>query len=647
MTLRQYVIAASCCEKAPASGVKSEDLPCSSQTDEARGQASVKASEMFLSLIVSAGLLSSGLSGGADQPLKDTLQVATVTADKGVVVSRTDTLSSVHSFSVSDVLLRNSGLHVGDNGGLSGLKTVSLRGMGSAHTAIYVDGLRVGNVQSGQNDLGMLDAGIFEAAVVDYAQNSVSFKTLRPRFTDSGVAGKVRLDGGSFGTWLPSVRLDFRLSEDISLSANASAVFSEGNYPYGGGQFRANNDVRQMRGGVDLFGVMPEGEWHMKAFYNAARRGTPGSVDWPSEDRQDDRNAFLQFAVNKKFTPVYSLNLASKISYDDIAYTSAWGDSRYGQTEFQLNSSHGFQIRRWWKLSIAADVMWDALASSNYDASRLTAFSALASSFRTDRLSADLAVEYNGAFDSGMPARTAFSPSVGLKWNAFKGMSMTAFGRRAFRIPTFNELYYVGYGNPKLKPENAWLSGVGLDFRRTFGEAWTIVAKTDGFFNYLTDKIISAPSPEDPAIWAPYNVGRVRSAGLDIRAGFVHSGIWHYSVNVSWTFQSAVDMTPDSHTYGTQIPYVARNTVIVDGELSWKGWSLLPVWQLRAGRTDGTGELPDWNSLDITLVKAFSFSGCGLTAKISARNIADMRYEVVSGYPMPGRNMICGIEFKF
>ena len=595
-----------------------------------------------------AGLLSAGLSGGIDEPSVDTLQVAVVTADKGVVVSRADTLLSAGSFTVSEVLQKSPSLHVGDNGGLAGLKTVSLRGMGSAHTAVYIDGVRVGNVQSGQNDLGMLDAGAYESAVVDYAQNSVSFNTARPKFGTSPVAGNVRFSAGSFGTYMPSARLDFRLSERVSLSANASGAFSKGNFSYGDGLVRENNDLSQVRAGLDLFGRVAGGEYHVKAYYNDAERGTPGSVDWPSDDRQKDMNAFVQGTLRKNFSTLYTLRLSSKASYDDIFYTSSWGDSRYGQTELQLNSAHDFQIRKWWKLSLAADVQWDGLESSNYSASRFTALTALASSFRTDRFAADVALEYAGAFDRGAKDRSAVSPSVGLRYAVAQGLEITAFGRRAYRVPTFNELYYVGYGNPDLKPEDAWMTGIGADFERQLADSWTVNAKVDGFYNMLADKITSAPSEADPNIWMPYNIGKVQSAGVDVVAGIEHAGEWRYSFNVKWSYQSALDMTPGSYSYGTQIPYIARNTVIVDGSIAWKGWNFIPLWQFRGGRSDGTGELPDWNTLDVTVAKSVDLGSIGtLVLKLSVRNALDNRYEMVSGYPMPGRSITGGLELRF
>ena len=128
---------------------------------------------MFLtSLLIAAGLLV------AETP--DTLQAVTIVADKGVVVSRTDTVALRADGTATQALLRIPGLGISDYGGLAGLKGVSLRGLGTAHTDIYLDGVRVSNFQSGQNDLGMLPMETLGSAVVDYAQNSVSFRTAKP-----------------------------------------------------------------------------------------------------------------------------------------------------------------------------------------------------------------------------------------------------------------------------------------------------------------------------------------------------------------------------------------------------------------------------------------------------------------------------------
>jgi len=602
---------------------------------------------MLFSILL-AGLISADLHPGNDMPAADSLNAVTVTATMSMAVSRTDSLSVRNSFTVSEVLQQCPGLHVGDNGGSAGLKTVSLRGLGSAHTSLFLDGVRVGNVQSGQNDLGMIGIEDCGEVIVDYAQNSVSFMTRRPVFRSGPVAGNIRLSAGSFGTYVPYARFDFRLGEKLALSANVSGNISEGDFKYGDGLVRINNDLKQIRGGLDLFGDMRRGDYHVKAYYNAAERGTPGSAAWPSDDRQSDRNFLFQGVVKKKFTSFYDLRLSAKVSYDDIHYTSEWGDSNYGQTEFQLNSTHGFHIKPWWRMSFMADIQWDGLRSSNYEASRLTTFSAIETSFTTSRLNLDMAVEYNGAFDRGAINRYSFSPSLDASYSILKGFDIVAFARRAFRIPVFNELYYVGYGNPDLNPEDAWLTDIGLDFNRRIADSWLVRAKTDFFYNRLKDKITSAPNPEDPNFWQPYNIGKVRSTGIDLVAALEHRGDWIYGLDTRYSYQSAVDMTPESHSYGMQIPYVARHTVVLNGYVEWKGWNMNPLWQFRSGRTDGTGVLPSWNTLDLTFSKSLRMGKIGvLGLKFSVKNVFDSRYEIVSGYPMPGRSCIGGAIFEF
>ena len=65
-------------------------------------------------------------------------------------------------------------------------------------------------------------------------------------------------------------------------------------------------------------------------------------------------------------------------------------------------------------------------------------------------------------------------------------------------------------------------------------------------------------------------------------------------------------------------------------------------------RFDALGEMPDWNTLDARFGKTFRLGNLGcLGLKVIGRNLLDCRYETVSGYPMPGRSLLGGLEFKF
>ena len=226
----------------------------------------------------------------------------------------------------------------------------------------------------------------------------------------------------------------------------------------------------------------------------------------------------------------------------------------------------------------------------------------------------------------------------------FEGFDAVAFARRAYRVPVFNELYYVGYGNPSLRPEDAWLSDIGVEYSCTIAKGLTLISKVNAFYNFITDKIISAPTAEDPNIWAPDNIGRVRSTGVDAAAAVGSSkGSFRCHASVKYSYLSSIDK--DS---GTQVPYTAKHVAVADADVSWKKWSLNALWQIRAARSDSYGSMPDWNTLDISASKSFSLAKAGeLVLKLIVRNIFDCRYETVSGYPMPGRSFMGGIEYKF
>lgn len=576
----------------------------------------------------------------------DTLASAVVTADKGVVVSRTDAFHFKNVLSVPDALQRFSGLYVSDLGGYSGLKTVSLRGMGSAHTSIYVDGVRVGNVQSGQTDLGLLGLENFDLVKVDYAQNSVLFSTARPVFAPgSNVAGRFSVKGGSFNTLLPYGRVDWRLNNRISMSVNLAGTFSQGNFPYADSLKRNGNDISLVRAGVDFFGLMDGGQWHLKAFANGSDRGTPGSASWPSTDRQKDKNAYVQGTMNKHFSPLYELLLSGKVSYDDLAYKSSYGNSDYDQREGQLNSSHIFTLADWWKVSVAADVQYDKLKSDNYDAKRFGYVASLGTAVALDKFSADAALEYDGAKDIDHKNWSCVSPSLSLRYELLKGLDFVAFGRRAYRIPMFNELYYAGYGNPDLKAEDAWLTDAGLQWNEALDENWTLGAKADGFYNFLKNKIVSAPSTTNPAVWLPYNVGKVRSLGADLSADLAYrSGDWKTSFIANYSYQKATDRSDSkSATYGQQIPYIAKHTMSLVADGMWRTWEAEAVWNYRGGRRDSAGDMPDWNTLDLNLTKTFG----GLSLSVYLRNITDQHYELSTGYPLPGFSALAGISYRF
>ncbi len=617
---------------------------------------------LTVALLWAAAIPVSGHRSDTDGPVFtcDTIRTSVITAEKGITVSRRDTVALDGNRRIEDAMLKIPGLSVNDNGGFSALKTVSLRGLGSSQTDIYIDGIKVGNLMSGQTDIGMLGMWNLGAAIVDYAQNRIDFHTSIPKFRQKGdnhrkIAGSLLSKGGSFGTFIPAISLSIKCSDNITASINSEGLLSESH--------RENSDIRQIKGGIDLSGRSAGGNWKAKAFANASNRQSPGSITYPYLSEQKDINSFIQSSFNKEFSSLYSLNLSGRIAYDDMKYTDSYSESTYGQTETRINTSHIFSIREWISISYALGINWNILKSNQYinftssdgiAMHRLGGITSGGISINHKAISAELALEYSGAadFSSQGPEgkyRHCLSPSASISIWAAEGLSLSAFGRRAYRIPTFNELYYIGFGNTGLMPENAWLGDFGAEWHIRPAAFWKLGLKADIFCNWLKDKITAAPSPDDPNIWLPYNIGKIRTAGTDICFSARYS-IRELTAegSVRYSFQDSQIRTPGSTDFGNAAPYTSRHTFIISGKAIYRGWGLEGIWHMREGRTDSNGALPGWNTLDFILYKKFDIKDiCSIILSLDAKNVTDFRYEISRGYPMPGRALFGSFAISF
>ena len=118
---------------------------------------------VIVAMIISVGEVSANEVETADSIATQQLENVTVTAVKSKAKVSTTTsvqmlsgeeLRSLGVQNAGDAMKRFAGSNVRDYGGIGGLKTVSVRNLGAAHTAVSYDGVAVSNCQAGQIDVG-------------------------------------------------------------------------------------------------------------------------------------------------------------------------------------------------------------------------------------------------------------------------------------------------------------------------------------------------------------------------------------------------------------------------------------------------------------------------------------------------------------
>ena len=129
-----------------------------------------------------------------------------------------------------------------------------------------------------------------------------------------------------------------------------------------------------------------------------------------------------------------------------------------------------------------------------------------------DRLVASLALRLEEVEGAGLQ----WAPAIGLLWRPGVGLELRGNLARAYRLPSFAELYLeAGYamGNPNLLPESAWSVDASVAWRGPVSSR----VKLTGFFSRYAEIIVFEPGANFR--FRPLNLGAADLGGLELEAG--------------------------------------------------------------------------------------------------------------------------------
>ena len=598
---------------------------------------------------------------------------------------------SVHS--VADAIRYFSGIQIKDYGGIGGLKTVNIRGLGTQHVGVFYDGVQLGNAQNGQIDLGRFSLDNMEAVSLYNGQKSAIFQSAKDfasagsiymtaRHPSFGEGQNYRLKGtfktGSFGLVNPSVLLEHRLSKQVSGSLSAEYMYTSGKYKfryrqkngYDITETRKNGDVEAIRAEYGLFGDMQGGEWKAKAYLYNSERGLPGAAvretgDFVHEDRQWDTNFFLQGSFRKHWGN-YSLQTNGKYAYDYLHYlsdprldvTTMYVNNHYRQHELYFSAANMLNILPFWSADVSVDFQWNKLNADLVNfvyPCRYTALVAAATALHFERFK--LQASLLGTFvheTTKVPNAAAgdkhkYTPTVVASWQPFKNedLNLRAFYKKIFRMPTLNDLYYTFIGNIDLNPEYTTQYDIGVTYSRKFRGRYParLEFQADAYYNEVTDKIVAMPT-SNQFRWTMVNLGYVEMRGVDVAL----QTEWHLlkdlkaNLRVNYTYEKAQDFTDaKSDYYGGQIPYIPWHSGSAVLNLSYRDWDMNYSFIYTGERYESSANIPEnyakeWYTNDLSLSRRLHWKKMlwKLTAEVN--NVFNQQYEVVQWYPMPGIN---------
>ena len=609
-------------------------------------------------------------------------------------------LERMNALSVADAIRYFSGVQIKDYGGIGGLKTINVRSMGTHHVGVFYDGIQLGNAQNGQIDLGKYSLENMESVTLYNGQKGTAVQSAKDYASASAVylqsrtpvfVGRERthlkatLAGGSFVTVNPSFLWEQKMGSKVSNAVSAEYLYTTGKYKftyrrldgYDTTAVRQNGDVRAIRVEDGLYGQIPDGNWRVKFYFYDSERGYPGAFvreepgKFRHEDRQWDTDFFVQGRLYKEFGD-YHLNASFKYACNYLHYLSdprldvstMYVDNHYLQQEAYASFAQSYDIFSWWDVDLAADWQYNTLNADLVNfvyPSRHTLLTALSTSMRWTHLKLQGSLLYTFVDDQAREAgaaaasRDEWTPTVVLQYIPFAGknLSLRAFYKRIFRMPTLNDLYYTFIGNKYLKPEFATQYNVGLTWDKSWprGILRTLGATVDAYYNAIENKIIATPA-SNQFQWTMVNLGLVHIRGIDAAITSALSlGPVDANLRLTYTYQKAQDVTdPTSPWYGGQIPYIPWHSGSVVTGFDYGHWHLNYSFIYTGERYESVANIPEnhaqpWYTSDLSLARSFPLGSHELRGTLEVNNLFNQQYEVVQCYPMPGTNFRLILSF--
>ncbi|MBE6287536.1 MAG: TonB-dependent receptor [Mediterranea massiliensis] len=610
-----------------------------------------------------------------------------VTTTTPVQLLGKDEIKNLGLQNMADAVRRFAGTNVRDYGGIGGLKTVSVRNLGAAHTAVSYDGVVVSNTQAGQVDIGRFsldnvstlsliighDDNLLQPARLFASAGVLNIETERPVFDgDKRNQTQIQLRGGSFGYFTPSLRHWYRLSNQTTLTANVNYLHADGGYPFTlkNGKLvtqekRINSDMESWQGEVNMFHTFKdESELNAKAYYYHSERGLPGSIvlyNKESNERLWDEHFFVQARYKKLLSEKWKWQLQGKYNYSWNKYQDQGAQYTDGK-QIDTNRQHEYYVSAtWlytplpgWQIALAQDGIVNRLYTNGVNPPepvRYTSLTALNMHYQWNRLkiAASLVATYiSEKVKRGETPddRKRLSPSFSLSWQPWKehSLRLRAMYKQTFRVPTFSDLYYLRVGNTHLRPEKATEYTLGLTWSGSpFRFTDYLTLTLDGYYNTVNDKIVAFPSTY---VWKMQNYGKARLAGIDLTmATYVPFGKQTgLSLSGNYSWQKAIDVTDkESKNYKHQLPYTPRHNGNVSAllETPWVngGYTVTMVGKRYClAQNIPENEIAGYAEHTATLWREFKLKDCNLRLQAEIINLTDEQYDVIKYYPMPGRS---------
>lgn len=577
-----------------------------------------------------------------------------------------------NSLQISSVFREVPGIFIRDYGGLGGIKTVSMRGTFANQTLFMIDGLPLNSGQTGVVDISTIPISllggveIFQGGASGvFGANSIG-GAINLQTKESNEYTDIAMQYGSFSSYGVSASKGFEIGKS-NLSIGGEYYNSAGDYPFEINQFgkevrtdRDNSKIENYVINANIKTKLYNFDYTFTGIIRNTDRGVPGAaIQGVIENETAKISERELLAINSLKYNIdnseYYLKSIAKVN--DFNYTD----------DFVFGSSGTID-----NLYINRDVLTRIGGKNTFDELQLSYyFDAAYVDLRGDMLQPDaeneiirksiagniegeyvrvfnennsFSVIASSRFDAISEFEPQITPFLGIYYKNKKyDFTLRANYSRNFRVPTFNELYYLNYGNTDLKPELSNSLNLGISYRFK-----KLQLDVDVYNINTRDLIVSVPN--SPISWSAQNFGEVLSRGIEFKLNW--EIIEDYlNTSYSYTYRKVSDENNQSLTYQNLIPYMPEELINFSLRTNLVIFKILANVSYTSFSYSSSSNayesiIEPYTLGDITIEKDFIYNSTEYSILFSINNLLDEKYEIIRNFPMPGINFNSTIKVK-
>ena len=551
--------------------------------------------------------------------------------------------------SIIDLLKRQRGIEVARNGGAGTSSSVFIRGANSNQNIVLVDGVRIGSSTTGAANWSAIPL-----TAIDHIE--IVYGPLSSLYGADAIGGVIQIftkkgRGAAAVTAFAGYGSDKTREADATISGEtggansfsyAVSVGKEKSDGFsstrpGSSSYNPDRDGYDRENVSGQFGLKIAEDHEIGAVLLHSRleaQYDSGASSYDTRALAKQKNVAVY--IKDQFLPDWSSVIQLSNSRDEGANYSSAAASGYSRIDSK-------QTDFTWQNDLRVG---DDMLQLLYDHRKETVDTNGSAQLNRDRTTNAFAASYNarrgahllnGALrrdNSAYGNKT--TGSLGYGYSLTDALHATASYGTSFRAPTYNELYYPGYGNPANRPEQGRNAELGLRYDDGLN-----ALSASYYHNRLTDLLVNTnPCPfgsKEYTYGCAYNVNHALLEGLTLSAS---RKLGAFELGASADLQD-----PKDETTGKRLARRAKKHGMVTAEYSASALHAGVELELSGDRFDDAANknrLGGYGLVNLYTTWRFARDWSVL---VRWNNVGDKQYDLARFYATPGSKVFAGLRY--